>query len=393
MNYEFFEKKIITPKARINLTKKDKLELKKDFKSSKILILGGAGSIGSNFTLDLVEYRFKKLFIIDRDENKLSDLNRNINEKIFLNKNFSKIKNIEYICSDISNIDLNNFLKEKKISHYLNFAAYKHVRSEENFFSCKSLLYTNTVLPFKIGNVKNLKKLNKIFFISTDKAAYPNSIMAFSKRIMEYKLARLSKLNPKLFISSTRFANVSFSNGSLLKNFVEKIYRGSIIGMPANIKRFFITHQEASNICYIALLSKSRSSIVVPSSRSIEKLINLLDVLKKICKLMKKKIVYVKKISSINAVSKNIVRVKLEKKKIVGQKEKEVFYQDNEIIENISGYKNLKKLKFNYNKNISIFDKQVKKIKNLNDIYYIRNFHLDNKITNYRSYKKVSRII
>ena len=108
---------------------------------------------------------------------------------------------------------------------------------------------------------------------------------------------------------------------------------------------------------------------------------------------MKKKIVYVKKISSNNAVSKNIVRVKLEKKKIVGQKEKEVFYQDNEIIENISGYKNLKKLKFNYNKNISIFDKQVKKIKNLNDIYHIRNFHIDNKITNYRSYKKVSRII
>ena len=109
MNYEFFEKKIITPKARVNLTKKDKLELKKDFKSSKILILGGAGSIGSNFTLDLVEYRFKKLFIIDRDENKLSDLNRNINEKIFLNKNFSKIKNIEYICSDISNIDFTLF--------------------------------------------------------------------------------------------------------------------------------------------------------------------------------------------------------------------------------------------------------------------------------------------
>ena len=109
------------------------------------------------------KYKINKLVFFDKDENSLADLNREIN----LNYNF-KIKR-EYICQDLNDININKFLISGKFTHFLNFAALKHVRSEENFYSMRYLVKTNCISPFNLGNLNKIKSLRKIFFISLTK--------------------------------------------------------------------------------------------------------------------------------------------------------------------------------------------------------------------------------
>ena len=156
--YNFFDKKIITKKNRFKLSLEQNNEIKKKFQNSKILIIGAAGSIGSVFTLSLINYNFKKIFLIDKDENNLTELNREI-----LVKNKKKVKKIEFICSDLNLLDLRKIIFEKKINHYLNFAAVKHVRSEENYLSSKYMYQTNSInfLPNSLRNIKSLKSIFK----------------------------------------------------------------------------------------------------------------------------------------------------------------------------------------------------------------------------------------
>ena len=128
--YQLLEKKLISKKNRFKLSKIDLFEIKNDFKNKNILIAGAAGSIGSQFIKDLIELNIqpKKIFLLDKDENLITELNREIVlicKKKLLNR-------INIVCSDLTSLNLDNFLFINKITHYLNFAAIKHVRSEEN---------------------------------------------------------------------------------------------------------------------------------------------------------------------------------------------------------------------------------------------------------------------
>ena len=120
-NYNHYERKIISNKNRFNLPHKDKNELKKKFNNANILLTGAAGSIGKAFCKDLLKYNFKKIYLFDKNENELTELNR----ELIASLNKKKIKKIKYICSDLTSININNFLTDYKISHYLNFAAIK----------------------------------------------------------------------------------------------------------------------------------------------------------------------------------------------------------------------------------------------------------------------------
>ena len=205
--FEFYENKIISNKDRFKLSNKDEKELKNDFIDSNILVLGAAGSIGSSFAKRLIKFKFKNLYFIDKNENDLTELNR---EMILLSDSKSMQK-IKYICTDLTILNIDNFLEENKITHYLNFAAIKHVRSEEELISLKYMFLTNSknFLPIKRHYLK------KIFSISTDKTVNPTSLLGISKSLMEKQLSKFKKKNKKLFVSSVRFANVSFSNGSM----------------------------------------------------------------------------------------------------------------------------------------------------------------------------------
>src|SRR5210317_19135 len=161
--YHDLEKKLITNKNRFDLNIKQKSELNQIFKNKNILICGAAGSIGEFFVLNCLKFNFKKLYLVDKNENGLAELNREI---VLKNKNYE----IDYICADINSFNLNYFLKKKKINLFMNFAALKHVRSEENNFTIKYLFETNSLKCFNFTPSKYLKK---VFFISTDKACNP----------------------------------------------------------------------------------------------------------------------------------------------------------------------------------------------------------------------------
>ena len=320
--YLNLEKKIISSKNRFFLTGKDKSEIKKDFKNKNILIAGAAGSIGSRFVYDFIRLNisFKTLFLLDKDENQLTELNR---ELLLLNK--FKIKNIKFICSDLTSLNLDTLLNKNKITHYLNFAAIKHVRSEENLESIKYMIKTNALcfLPRK----KN--KLTKIFSVSTDKTVNPSSILGISKHLMELNLSNFSK-NKNLFVSSARFANVSFSNGSILKYAVDRILSQRPFGVPNRIKRFFITHEEASSLCFKALLKINNNKIVVPNPRYLKKDFLIVDLVKKISKYYGFKAKFSKKLTK--GKKNKTLKILLTPHNIHGQKLSEELISRNEKI-------------------------------------------------------------
>ena len=246
--YKSFEEYTISRTNRFKISYKDLNELKKTFKNKTVLISGAAGSIGSQFSKDIFKYKFKikKIIFLDKDENMLTELNR---ELLLLNY----FKNLErsFICADINSIDISDILFKEKVEFYLNFAAIKHVRSEENIQSIKYMFKTNSInfMP------KKLEKLKKIFSISTDKTVNPSSLLGVSKTLMEINLGKFKKED--VFVSSVRFANVAFSNGSILKYVVDRLIQKKNFGVPKNIKRFFITHSEASNLCFKSLLKRN----------------------------------------------------------------------------------------------------------------------------------------
>tara|TARA_B100000700_G_scaffold67305_1_gene74432 strand:- start:3219 stop:4379 length:1161 start_codon:yes stop_codon:yes gene_type:complete len=273
--YERFEKETISNVNRFKINKKDLNELKTSFKNKILLISGAAGSIGSQFSKDIFKYNLKpkKIIFFDKDENLLTELNR----ELLLSKNLSKIER-KFVCSDLTSINLDNILSKEKVQFYLNFAAVKHVRSEENIESIKYMFKTNTInfIPRKITNLK------KFFSISTDKTVNPSSILGISKHLMEMNLNKHK--NKNVFLSSVRFANVAFSNGSILKYVVDRLIQKKNFGVPRNIKRFFITHSEASNLCFKSLLKRNDKKIIIPNPKILTKDYLISELAKKITK-------------------------------------------------------------------------------------------------------------
>ena len=157
--YNILEKKFISKQDRFKLSKSNISELKNDFRNSKILITGAAGSIGNVFVKRLNQFNFKELYLMDKDENQLTELNREL--LLFNEKFFHKIK---FICVDINLININRFIMQKKITHYLNFAAIKHVRSEENIETIKYMFLTNSENFLFVSKLPKKKKIKKSFF-------------------------------------------------------------------------------------------------------------------------------------------------------------------------------------------------------------------------------------
>ncbi len=363
---------------RFALSSKEKNEIVKDLKNSKILIVGSAGSIGSVFTKKILKYNFDELFLIDKDENSLTELNREIN--LF----FPKLKKrINYIVLDITSSNIDNILKNKKITHYFNFAAMKHVRSEENINSVKYMFKTNSFdfLPSKKFFLK------KFFSISTDKTCEPKSILGISKKIMEQNLANFKKKNPMVHVSTTRFANVAFSKGSILEFANKRINEKLSFGIPKNIKRFFINHSEACNLCFKSILREKDGGITIPNINTFGKEEFIYEVVEKILKIKKVKYKFKKKVGSIK---NKVLHIELKNQNNHGQKTSEIFKEKNEkIIYTSYDKKTLLLPLIQTNKNFQ------KKILNQSNLSKLKNFLKKN----FKTYKppikekKVSREI
>ena len=236
---------------------------------------------------------------------------------------------------------------------------------------------------------KKLEKLKKIFSISTDKTVNPSSLLGVSKTLMEINLGKFKKED--IFVSSVRFANVAFSNGSILKYVVDRLIQKKNFGVPNNIKRFFITHSEASNLCFKSLLKRNNKKIVVPNSKILNKDYLITDIVEKITK----KFNFTPKFSKKQNIKKNYsnkICLILLTSISDGQKSFEEFTAKKENI-----YKDIDRSICkvdlpNYDKTIKIILKKIIKCKDINKL----KIFLSNKFDNYsppKKYIKVSRTI
>ena len=237
--------------------RKNNRKLAQSIKGSRALIIGGAGTIGSNYIKNILKYKPLKLVIVDFNENGLTELTRDLRSSKLLDYQ------PEYITYPV-NLNSETFDKiffSDKFDIVANFSAHKHVRSEKDKISVEALIKNNVFGTIKLLNLTKKTPPKFFFSVSTDKAANPVNIMGASKSLME-KLILSQKF--KFHVSTARFANVAFSNGSLLKGFQYRIQKKQPLSCPSDIKRFFVTPFQSGQICMLATFLGETGSIFFP---------------------------------------------------------------------------------------------------------------------------------
>jgi FlaA1/EpsC-like NDP-sugar epimerase len=232
-------------------------ELRKIVSSSSFLVIGGAGSIGQAVTKEIFKRDPKKLHVVDISENNMVELVRDIRSSFgYIDGEFATF------ALDIGSSEYDAFIKaDGKYDYVLNLSALKHVRSEKDPFTLMRMIETNIFNTDKTlaQAIKNNTK--KYFCVSTDKAANPVNMMGASKRIMEMFVMRKSK---QINVSMARFANVAFSDGSLLHGFNQRIQKNQPIVAPNDIKRYFVTPQESGELCLMSCIFGENRDIFFP---------------------------------------------------------------------------------------------------------------------------------
>ncbi len=232
-------------------------ELKDLVQNNRFLVIGGAGSIGQAVTKEIFKRNPKKLHVVDISENNLVELVRDIRSSLgYIDGDFRTF------ALDIASPIYDAFIKADGAYDYvLNLSALKHVRSEKDPFTLMRMIEVNILNTLKTIQQAKDKGVKKYFCVSTDKAANPVNMMGASKRIMELFLMRESKTMP---ISTARFANVAFSDGSLLHGFNQRIQKRQPIVAPNDIKRYFVTPQESGELCLMSCLLGENKDIFFP---------------------------------------------------------------------------------------------------------------------------------
>lgn len=225
--------------------------------SSKFLVLGGAGSIGQAVVKEIFKRNPQKLHVVDISENNLTELVRDIRSS------FGYIKgDFQTFALDIASREYDAYIKcHGDFDYVLNLSALKHVRSEKDPFTLMRMIEVNILNTEKTIKQSIENNVRKYFCVSTDKAANPVNMMGGSKRIMEMFLMRQSQF---IDISTARFANVAFSDGSLLHGFNQRIQKRQPIAAPNDIKRYFVTPQESGELCLMSCLLGENRDIFFP---------------------------------------------------------------------------------------------------------------------------------
>lgn len=231
--------------------------LQKETEKSSFLVIGGAGSIGQAVTKEIFIRNPKKLHVVDISENNLVELVRDIRSSFgYIQGDF---RTFALDCgSDLFEKMFNN---EGPYDYVLNLSALKHVRSEKDPYTLLRMIEVNILNTIKTIDLAISQGVKKYFCVSTDKAANPVNMMGASKRIMEMFLMEKSKQIP---ISTARFANVAFSDGSLLHGFNQRILKKQPIAAPNDVRRYFVTPKEAGQLCLISTLMGDNGDICFP---------------------------------------------------------------------------------------------------------------------------------
>lgn len=232
-------------------------ELRSIVSSSKFLVIGGAGSIGSATTKEIFKRNPKKLHVVDISENNMVELVRDIRSSFgYIDGDF------QTFALDIGSIEYDAFWEaDGDYDYVLNLSALKHVRSEKDPYTLMRMIDVNVFNTDKTLQQSIDKGVKKYFCVSTDKAANPVNMMGASKRIMEMFLMRKSK---EITISTARFANVAFSDGSLLHGFNKRIEKKQPIVAPNDIKRYFVIPKESGELCLMSCIFGENRDIFFP---------------------------------------------------------------------------------------------------------------------------------
>lgn len=238
---------------------------------SAFLVIGGAGSIGQAVTKEIFKRNPKKLHVVDISENNMVELVRDIRSSFgYIDGEFATF------ALDIGSYEYDAFVKaDGKYDYVLNLSALKHVRSEKDPFTLMRMIETNIFNTDKTLQQSINNGTKKYFCVSTDKAANPVNMMGASKRIMEMFVMRKSK---QIDVSMARFANVAFSDGSLLHGFNQRIEKNQPIVAPNDIKRYFVTPQESGELCLMSCIFGENRDIFFPKLSENLHLITFADI-------------------------------------------------------------------------------------------------------------------
>ena len=241
---------------------------------SRFLVIGGAGSIGQAVAKQIFKRNPLKLHVVDISENNLVELVRDIRSSYgYIDGEFRTF------ALDIGSIEYDEFIRhDGKYDYVLNLSALKHVRSEKDQFTLMRMVNVNIINTKKTIQQSIQSGVKKYFCVSTDKAANPVNMMGASKRIMEMFLMQLSK---DITISTARFANVAFSDGSLLHGFRQRILKQQPIVAPNDIKRYFVTPQESGELCLLSCIFGENRDIFFPKLSDSLHLIKFSEIAKK----------------------------------------------------------------------------------------------------------------
>ncbi len=223
-----------------------------------ILVIGGAGTIGSSYIKSILDYRPRKLVVVDLNENGLTELTRSLRSQY---NQFVPEVFLTYPMDFGSSVFNNMISSNGPFDIVANFAAHKHVRSEKDQFSVSAMIDNNVFKAKDLLDGLLINKPDHYFCVSTDKAANPVNIMGASKQIMEDVIISYSD---ELKITTARFANVAFSNGSLLDGYLNRILMNQPISCPNDVKRFFVSPKESGEICMLASILGETGDIFFP---------------------------------------------------------------------------------------------------------------------------------
>ena len=306
-------------------------ELRNIVSNSTFLVIGGAGSIGQAVTKEIFKRNPKKLHVVDISENNMVELVRDIRSSYgYIDGDF------QTFALDIGSIEYDAFIEaDGKFDYVLNLSALKHVRSEKDPFTLMRMIDVNIFNTDKTIQQSIKKGTKKYFCVSTDKAANPVNMMGASKRIMEMFLMRKSK---EIAISTARFANVAFSDGSLLHGFNQRIQKRQPIVAPNDIKRYFVTPQESGELCLMSCIFGENRDIFFPKLSEDLHLITFADIAVKYLA----QIGFEPYLCSTEEEARELIKTLPNKKKwpclftnsdTTGEKDFEEFFTDKEVLD------------------------------------------------------------
>ena len=232
--------------------------LTREIKGRKVCVIGGAGSIGSSFIKAVLRFEPASVVVVDLNENGLAELVRDVRSTngLYVPDEFRC-----YTLNFADPIFERIFREEKGFDIVANFSAHKHVRSEKDRYSVQALIENNDIKAKKLMDLLTVYPPKHFFCVSTDKAANPVNIMGASKRIMEDLVMAYNKY---FKVTTARFANVAFSNGSLPDGWIHRLQKKQPLAAPSDVKRYFVSPEESGQICMLACILGNGGEVFFP---------------------------------------------------------------------------------------------------------------------------------